>query len=98
SIVNLRGRAHAELPASYFGNATLAVPASMPQEQLLASTQAQRALAVRRAGAGLDRARLAAVVAFLAARRRARDFGSAFPRMGIFADDLWINNWSRFPL
>jgi shikimate O-hydroxycinnamoyltransferase len=98
SIVDLRRLPHAGLPESYFGNATLAVPAALPQRDVRVAPAGQRTRAVRAASERLDRERLSTVVAFLAERRRARAFATLFPRMGIFADDLWINNWSGFPV
>jgi shikimate O-hydroxycinnamoyltransferase len=98
SILNLRGRAATALPDSYFGNATLAIPAALPQRELAASSLSRRALALRAAAARLDPARVAAVTAFLDGERGAGRFGSLFPRMGLFANDLWVNNWSRFPV
>jgi shikimate O-hydroxycinnamoyltransferase len=96
TIVNLRRTSG--LPDGYFGNATLAIAAALPHRELLAASPAERALALRAAAARLDRARIAAVTAYLDDHRRAGSFGSLFPRMGVFADDLWINNWSRFPV
>jgi shikimate O-hydroxycinnamoyltransferase len=97
-IVNLRRIAAAALPDAYFGNATLAVPASLPHGDVLTGSPAQRALAVRASTGRLDRPRLAAVTAFLDDHRRRGDLGAVFPRMGVFDNDFWINDWSRFPV
>jgi shikimate O-hydroxycinnamoyltransferase len=97
-IVNLRRLADAALPDAYFGNATLAVPASLPHGDVLTASPARRALAVRAATARLDRPRLAAVTSFLADHRRRGDLGAVFPRMDLFRNDFWINDWSRFPV
>jgi shikimate O-hydroxycinnamoyltransferase len=97
-IVDLRRLDAADLPDAYFGNATLAVPASLSHGDVMHGPPARRALAVRAATGRLDRPRLAAVTGFLAERRRHRDFAAVFPRMDLGGNDFWINDWSRFPV
>jgi len=94
SIVNLRQCGSRALAKTYFGNATLAIPATLAEDG--SAGLSRRAAAVRGSIRRLDDERIGGVIAYLESRARKDDLRGVWPRMDVFESDLWINNWSKF--